>query len=249
MLVNKKSRRIKPNPTLVGTKETNKVVLCLLLLTLIIGLLGICNLILLANNNKLASKRTVFVQEPDGSTQLAQEKDENYRADEVVRSTVANWLPLMWEWDNRIAGSDTVDRGLQIGSGGNLRVPTKVYMASFLLSPEFRWEHLKKIATEIPQEVYKGSVRSVFEIHYLGKPIRKENTYEIIVMGIRTDIAERGQLKRESRYSKTIVLKPVEPYRTVLKDSEPSAFRKQLAELLKNGLMVTSIRDLKPGEI
>lgn len=247
---NRKSRRVKPKTTLISTKETNKVVLSLMGLVLIMIASWLCILILLATNNQLANKRTVFVQQPDGTVVQAQEKDENYRADEVIQATIANWLPLMFEWDNRIAGSKTTDRGIQLGSvNDRFVVPTKVYMASFLLAPGLRWELLKAMSTEIPKEVYRGDVTSIFEIHYLGKPIRKENAYEINVMATRTDISQIGQSKRESRYHKTITLIPVEPYRNVLGKDEPSAFRKQLAELKKNGLAISLVRELKSKEI
>ena len=238
------TRLIKPKKTLISIKETNKVVFCLFLLTVWCGLMAFCNFFLLVNNNKLAGKRTVFVQKVDGDTIEAREEEAVFRSDEVIRATIANWLPMLWEWDNHIPGSNTTDNGVSVGSGQErFRVPTRVYVASYLLSPRLRWEHLKAISKEIPKEVYQGSVRSVFEIQYIGKPIREKDSYKISVRATRTDINDVGQLKRESRFEKTITLIPVEPYRSV--DTEASAFRKQLESLSQGGLIVTSIENLK----
>ncbi len=248
--IKKKSRQIKQRDTLISTNETNKIVVIMLglLVALLFSLLF--NLILLGTNNSLANKRTVFVQQPNGVTVKAEEKDENFRDDAVIRSTISNWLPLMFEWDNRIANSESVDLGLQIDAqGARFKIPTKVYMASFLLDPNLRFEYLKTISKEIPEGVYKGDIRSVLEVRHIGKPIRKGNDYEVNVMAIRTDISTsaRGQLSRESKFYKTLTTSPVEPYRNVLGKNEPSAFRFQLAELLKNGVTISAIKDLKAG--
>jgi hypothetical protein len=241
--IEKTSRRIKPKKTLVSTKETNKIVLCLLLLTTSVGLLAVCNIILIANNNKLASKRTVFVQQFNGATVKAQEMSQDYRSDEVIRYTVANLLPMMWEWDSKIPGTNIKDTGILLGEGAErFKVLTRVYLASYILVPRLRWDILKNIAKEIPTGVYQGHVRSVFEIQYLGKPIRKKDSYEINVIATRTDIDEMGQQKRESRFEKTLTLIAVEPYKSV--DAESSPFRKQLETLLQGGLAVTSIKNI-----
>ena len=242
----KKIRRIKQKKALISSRERNNVVICLFVLTIGVFLMGICNLILLANNNRLAGKKTVFVQQGDGTTIIAKEQDRNYRSDEVIRKSVAKWLTMMWEWNSFIPGTQTRDKGISIGNPKE-KVPTRVYMASYLLEPNLRWEYLKAMMKEIPQEFYTKKVRSVFEIHFIGKPIRKGDTYEVNVIASRTDINESSQVRRSSRYEKTIVLKTIEPYKSV--DAETSAFNKQLEDLLQAGISIIEIKDFNPNDL
>ena len=243
-LTEKTTRRLKPKKALVSSKETNKIVVCLFLLALWNGLMIISLLILLANNNKLAGKRTVFVQETTGNTIVAQEKNKDYRSEEVIRSTISRWLPMMWEWNSEIPGTQTIDEGMSMGVGRDkVKVPTRVYIGSYLLDPTLRWEYLKAIAEEIPKEFYREKIRSVFEIKYLGKPVREGNSYKIDVIASRTDINQTTQEKRASKFHKTIVLKAVEPYKSV--DAETSAFNKQLEILLQGGLTIIEVRNLE----
>lgn len=234
---------IKPKTDLVGIKETNKVVVSLMGLTasLVLSLLG--NLFLLGNNHELATKEKIFVEQRDGATSVAIEKNRNFRSEEVILKTVSNWLYLTWEWDSRISGSDLKDKGVVIRDDRtDYIVPSKVYTASYLIEEGFRREFLKQMAQLIPEEVYSGGLTSQFFIYHLGVPIRKGDRYEVSVIATRVDLSSSGE-KLQAKFNKKIVLKPVEPYRNILGNKEPSAFRKHLAQLMSGGLIIESIQN------
>jgi hypothetical protein len=236
---------IKSKTDLIGIKETNKIVASLMALTgsLILSLLA--NLLLVGNNHQLATKEKIFVEQQNGSTQTAIEQDRDFRSEDVIRTTVSNWLYLTWEWDSRIPGSESRDKGVKIKEEGEQTeyiVPSRVYTASYLIQEGFRREFLKKMAELIPDEVYSGSMTSQFTIYHIGAPIRNKNQYEVTVVGTRVDLTQAGE-KRQARFNKKIVLKTIEPYRNVLGAEEPSAFRKHLAHLMANGLIITSIHN------
>lgn len=234
---------IKQKKELIGIKETNKVVVSLMGLTagLVLSLLG--NLFLLGNNHQLAVKEKIFVEARDGSTSVAVEQDRNFRSNEVILKTVSNWLYLTWEWDSRIPGSDLKDKGVTIEDEQNdYRVPSKVYTASFLTIEGFRQEFLKEMAELIPEEVYSGGLTSQFFLYHLGVPIRKGDQYEVSVIATRIDLSSTGE-KLQAKFNKKIILKPIEPYSNVLGKNEPSAFRKNLAELMSGGLIITDIEN------
>jgi len=238
-------KEIKPNKSLIGIKDTNKIVLTLILLTagLLISLFG--NLALITNNSKLAARDKIFVEQEDGTTQTAVEKDALFRSDEVIKETIINWLYLTWEWDSRIGENDRRDRGITIEKRGvKYVVPTRVYTASYLIEDSFRYEFLKAISKIIPKEVYDGRLTSNLIIYHIGDPIRNKDKYEVEVIATRFDISETGGgEKKQAKFNKILELRAIEPYKNVLGDEEPSAFRRHLNELLKNGLIVSSIRN------
>ncbi|MBW4532338.1 MAG: hypothetical protein KME09_00190 [Pleurocapsa minor HA4230-MV1] len=237
---------IKSKTALIGIKETNKVVASLMGLTGALFLSLLVNLLLVGNNHQLATKEKIFVEQQDGSTQTAIEQDSDFRSEDVIRETVSNWLYLTWEWDSRIPGTEARDKGVKIKEEGGDRteylVPSRVYTASYLIQTGFRQEFLKKMAKLIPDEVYSGSMTSQFTIYHIGVPIRNKNQYAVNVIGTRVDLTQAGE-ERQARFNKKIVLKTIEPYRNVFGADEPSAFRKHLAHLMKNGLIITSIHN------
>ncbi len=234
---------LKPNKALIALKDTNKVVLSLLGLTggLLLSFLMI--LILLVNNNRLAAREKIFVETLNGKTQQAVEKDALFRSNEVIHEFVTNWLYLTYELDSRIPNSTEHDGGVEIEyQKEELKIPSKTYTASYAIIDGFREEFLKKFAEFVPNEFYSGEFISVLRIYHISEPIRKkDNTYHVKVMATRIDKASSGE-KGGVKFNKTIVLKPIEPYRQTT--DEPSAFRNFLEnKLLKSGLLITSIEN------
>ena len=182
----------------------------------------------------------------------AREEDRNYRSDEVIKTTLSNWLYLTWEWNTAIPSSNLKDSGIEIGKPAErLRVPSKTYLASYLIEEGFRQEFLKKIATIIPNTVYQEQVNNTTSniiIYHLSNPKRiDDNTYSINVIYTRTDL-ENGREQSETKSSQTFLLETIEPHQLVLGKNEPSLFRKQLNELLKNGLIISDIKNYSPRE-
>ena len=63
------------------------------------------------------------------------------------------------------------------------------------------------------------------------------------MIATRTDLSNNGE-KAQTKFNKIFVLETIEPYHLVLGKDEPSAFRKQLEQLLKNGLIIKEIKNL-----
>jgi len=238
---NLKSIELKDKTDLINVKDTNKVLLSLIALTGILGISIFGNLILSFNNYKLAKEEKIFVEQLDGTTEVAVEKDYDFRSEEVIRETVSDWLYLTWEWDSSIPNSEKLDSGMKVKyEKESLQVPSKAYAASYLLEEGFRQEFLKGLSELIPTSLYSGNLTSILTIYHIGKPIRDKNQYKVKVIATRKDITSNGE-EREAQFNKIISLKSIEPYRLVLEEDEPNAFRKNQKEILKNGLIITSI--------
>lgn len=242
-----KPLELTPKKALIKSNEKNRVVLIFIILSLGLLTSALINFILAINNFSLAREKKIYVEQLDGTTLTATEEDHNFRDNKVISETVINWLYLNWEWDARIPNSDELDRGInlkdKIDTNKSMRkIPTRTYMASYLLESGFRQEFLKKMSEIIPPSVLSGHTTSNLKIYHVGQPQRlTEDTYQIQVIATRIDLASTGELA-QTDFNRTYVLKTISPYRLVLGEDEPSAFRKQLNQLLKNGLIITSIK-------
>ena len=238
------SFELKEKTDLIEVKDTNRVVVVLTILASSLLLFSLSSLLLGISNYHLAKKQKIYVEQPDGLIEVAQSKDFDYRSEQVVKETITNWLYLTWEWDNRIPNSQEKDPGVTLAHEANyVKVPAKVYTASYLMDEGFRQEFLKRMSELIPQSVYRGALTSNLTIYHLGQPLRNGNQYEIQVIATRTDLSNNGE-KAQTKFNKIFVLETIEPYHLLLGKDEPSAFRKQLEQLLKNGLIIKEIRNL-----
>jgi hypothetical protein len=225
--------------------EQNKIVISLMILAGTSILSAIVIFILVLNNRALSLKEKIYVQQTDGTTQIAQEFERYHREAKQIRETLLDWLSFTFEWDNRIPGSKETDPGYPITN--STKVTSKAYAASYLLAPGFRQAFLKDLAKIIPEGVFSGRVNSHVIVQFISEP-REINTnpgkYQIDVIATRVDTYEGREQQVYIR--KTFTLQAIEPYKLALKKQEPSAFRQQIALLLRNGLMITNITDYSP---
>lgn len=228
---------------LIPAESQNKVVFALLILSTgwLFSILAI--LILLVTNYTLAKREKIYVQQTDGTTLIAQEFEGNYRQPQLIQETVRNWTQLTMEWDNRIPGTEQTDPGVLIDN--NKLVPSKAYLASYLLEDGFRREFLLKLAELVPAEVYRGQFTSNLRIYHISEPRQlSPGIYEVDLVATRIDLGTKGE-KQEIKFNRTFTLQAIEPYSLVLGKDEPSAFRQQLYQLLMNGLLITKIVEFK----
>ncbi|MDJ0570871.1 MAG: hypothetical protein QNJ53_17750 [Pleurocapsa sp. MO_192.B19] len=238
------SFELKTKSDLVHVKDTNKVVVVFTLLASSIIISSLASLILVFTNHALAQKQRIYVEQPNGLIEAASEQDADYRSNEVIKQTLSNWLYLTWEWDGRISGSEELDRGVNLkNEPNNVKVPSKVYAASYLIEDGFRQEFLKGMSQLVPKSVYQGDLTSNLNIYDISDPVRNKDKYEVQVVATRIDISTSGE-EAQTKFNKIFVFETIEPYRLVLGESEPSAFRKQLNQLMKNGLIITEIRNI-----
>lgn len=248
-------RRKTPKDTLYSGNETrprsglvqgeSKLMATFFGLAIALGIGSLITLILVANNRALATRGKVFVQMADGTTQLAQEFDVNYRRPEIIKETAVRWMQLAFEWDNRIPGKDqAVDEGINFDKS-NKRVPTKTYLASYLMEPGFRQEFLRLMASEvIPIDVMTGRRKSILRFYSVSDPRQvAKNRWEIDIVATRVERSATQELG-EIRVNRTITLQAVPAISPALKDSDPEVWRKTLYELTQNGLMIVEVKPL-----
>ena len=253
MLLNKDKKsssvELKEQESLIESKDSNKVIVIFFLLatSLLVSVVGNIGLIYLSLN--LGTREKIFVTRK-GEVEIAREKDPNFRDDKLIEETVSNWLYLTHEWDASVPGTEAKDPGVRLIGDDNkyFQVPTKAYVASYLLEIGFRKEYLQQLSKSVPSEFYGGKIESNLKLYFIGNTERIDDyLYKVDVIFTRTDIQENIELK-ETQVNQTIYLQATEPYRLLLKDEDPSIFRKQLNQLLKNGLIIYKVSPKIPQQ-
>lgn len=235
-------RELKEQKSLVEAKDGNKIIVVFFILTISLLLSIIANIGLVYLSLHLGTREKIFVTR-QGKVEIAEEKDPDFRSDKLIEETVSNWLYLSYEWDSSIPGTTAEDPGIQlIGNDKQyFKIPTKTYAASYLLEIGLRNKYLEKLSVSIPSSFYQGKIKSILKIYFIGNIERiDENLYKVDVIMTRTDLEENVEIL-ETQISQTIYLQATKPYRLVMGKDEPSAFRRQLNELLKSGLIIYKI--------
>jgi hypothetical protein len=246
-LSNKKTLEEKKD--LIKAKDTNKVIIIFFFLGISLLISASINLLFVYLSLTLATREKIFVMR-QGEIEIAQEKDPSFRSEKVIEETVATFLYLTHEWDSQIPERAGKDPGVQLKGEQNkyFRVPTKVYTASYLLEVGFRKQFLQELAKSIPSSFYHGRLSSTLKIYHLGNTERiDDRLYRVKVIMTRTELID-GVEEKETQINQTIYLEATRPYRLVLGNEEPRAFKKQLNNLLKNGLIIYKISPEVPQQ-
>lgn len=239
---NSTEKELNKQESLIETKDSNKVIIIFFFLTICLLISAITNLGFIYLSLHLGTREKIFVTR-QGEVEIAQEKDPNFRSDRVIEETVSNWLYLTHEWDSSIPNSAVKDPGVQLKAENNkyFRVLTRIYTASYLLEVGFRKQFLAKISQQIPSSFYQGKISSDLKIYHIGNTERIDDyLYRVRVIMTRTEKSDTAEIQ-ETQLNQIVYLQATKPYRLVLGDREPSAFRKQLNQLLKNGLIIYKI--------
>jgi hypothetical protein len=221
-------------------------------LIILMGILGVgllvslfANVFLLFNNRALAQRESIYVQQPDGTTAKAAAFDVTHREAEVIKNTAVRWMQLTFEWDNQIPGSNAEDQGYTV-EGTTQKVPTEVYLASYLMDTGFRQEFLRLMGTEkISPGVLQGRIKSSVRFFAISDPRQVgEGLWEVDIVATRIE-RDRNREVAEVPMNRTITLKAIPPVEPVFEELEPLAWRQQMYDLLANGLVIVKVEPLE----
>jgi hypothetical protein len=198
--------------------------------------------------NRIATKKTTFVQLVNGSSLVISEQDYLYRHPEVIKNTVRQWANLTFNWDGIIPGTKELDKGKDIGKGK--RITTNAYIGSFLIQSGqkgFRQAALTALAEITPSRVFGGQVRSKIIISYLSVPRQiKMGEWEVDIVATRVLVNLSGGADEEITFNRTFRLQAVDIPSQPANDNSP--LERQLYEIRSAGLEINKISDFTPNK-
>ncbi len=223
----------------IPEKDTPKLLIIVLFLTGSLFLGTVASLIVAINNRSLATMDRTYVQMADGTAQDIVQVDPLHREPEVIKATAESFIQLMFEWDNKLPSGDK-DAGVSVAG---TKVPSKVYMGSFLMEPRFRTQFLKLMGNEvIPKAVLDGFLESTVVVYEISEPVEiAPGEWEVGLVAARFETNDRGE-QGEVVIRRRIQLKAIRKQGSALLPKDRNiSFRESLRLLLKNQLIITSM--------
>ncbi|MEB3218977.1 MAG: hypothetical protein VKN72_22455 [Nostocales cyanobacterium 94392] len=174
------------------------------------------------------------------------------RTPQVVSRFVSDTMTLMMNWSGTLP-PDTVeenakplqDKGVDIGqheSRGS-KVPLGAWQASYALSSDFRKEFLQKIASMIPQGVFKGTTQVVLIPLSIQSPTKiEEGKWKVKMIANLNVFDQTNNLGEVIPFNKEIFV------RAVVAPSSPvntSNLAEVIYQVRASGLEIYAIRDLQ----
>jgi len=241
-----KAKRVKKNTLLPDSQDI--LPLCFVGLTIFSGFTFLFLLFLSFRVDRIAAKKTTFVQLVDGRSLVTREQDEFYRHPEVIEDTVRQWLSLTFDWSGTLLGTNEPDKGRKVGD--NKRVTTNTYFGSFLIQSGprgFRTEALEAIADLTPPQVFDGKVRSKLLISYMSAPRQtRPGEWQVDVIATRVVVNLSGGKDDEIAFNRTLTLRATDIPDPLSQDA--SALDRQVYQLRSAGLEITKITNFTPGK-
>lgn len=225
------------------------------LIYLLFGLSGITLLLFflaLANRGSLQSiqqelrqkRQQTFVQLPSGESLLVESRPSWYRTDQVIKNVVEQWVRLTYEWDSKLPTQEDYDPGVRFEQDS---IPTKVYLASYLLeSNGFREAFLRSITEVLPTAFFTSRIQGIVEIYSISEPRQiAEGKWEVDLVSVLIERSPNGREKTQE-YNRTFRLESRRiPQQVFENKEETSLLRKKVFELATNGLIITDIKELR----
>ena len=205
--------------------------------------------------SKVANKAPpTLVQQVNGKAFTVRPADHNYREPEVIRRVVSDWATLTFTWGSlpnsqsqhsnpQQASEGTADKGIEV-SGGK-RVPARTWAASFLLSPDFRDEFLKRLSTDIiPEGVFSGDISAVLVPQEISPPQSVgEGRWKVDLMATRIIFDAANPAGTTIPFNRRLYLRAIEPPQNPLQE-EATQHQQVIYQSLESGLQIEEIRPL-----
>ena len=191
----------------------------------------------------------VLVQQPDGTSFLANPKPPNYRDPMVVRNYVHKWVTHTFSLPGSLATSGdkkVIDSGVFMGRE---KVPVNVVSGSFALTAKKRSKFVQAFANEgwIPEDYFSSSpTTKLLEIDELGQPQlidKKEQIYAVNVVATVSSYKEGEPTGEVDFYRRKIIVAPI-PVPQKVPDENAPIYEQLSYQWSKEGLRIDKINPL-----
>ena len=223
------------------------------LLLLLIFFEAASTVLLLAN---LGKAPPTLVQTESGALTAGVMPNE-FRSDEVITKFTEDVFASMFTWDGKLLPTRPIeyttprpDPGKTIKVGKkNIKVPTRVFEASFAFEPLFRQAYLRQLDELIPNGILKGNQNASITFltrEILPPEVVEQGKYQQVIIAEIIVFQDGG-----TRIVDYLPFRKKITYKTV-KAPEFGEFATQEALLISNirqaGLEITNVEEYTPGE-
>ena len=213
-----------------------RILIVLGLVTLIVINLGTCTRL----TNLEKKRSSTLVQQQNGEAFLAQEKDAQYRSPETVTAFIKQWLPLAFNWSNKLPNGES-DPGQSVLSK---KIPSGAWLGSFALAEPLRAGWLETLIKDfnLPSYLVEGNSR-VLMVRHIGEPQNSEaGIYRVTVIGDWVNFKAKDQTGERFEWNKVITMEAIEPSPEAEKTD---TIETAIYSLRSKGLLITSVEDFK----
>lgn len=191
----------------------------------------------------------VLVQLVDGRALKVAPEEALHREPQVIDRLVREWSTLTLNWSGKFPNGDP-DRGMNVGGGK--KIPTSPWVASFILSEDFRSGFLKYLAENwVKPGVFEGQIQTALQVEQIrqpksvidkqGRPLPGHWQVEMVANLLEFDLAQ--PIGTPSTFNKRLFLRAVPPPLYPLIDTG-SEIQKAVYKLRQAGLEIYHIEDL-----
>lgn len=203
----------------------------------------------------LASKPAPsLVQMTDGQAMNVGAMPTKDRIPEVVRRFVTDSLILLMSWSNNLPSQTDVsgnpklmtDPGVKVSfKGGEKRITTAAFQASFTFAENFRNDLVKLVADMTPDDVFNGQVQTALIFQSVTVPEKLEDgKWKVAIVGtlVKSKIGT-GDTDRVT-FNKEVILQAVDTPSLPQDGKFSNPFEAAVYSIRQAGLEIVSMRDL-----
>ena len=192
--------------------------------------------------SKIANRPApALVQLIDGQVLKVAPAAANHRESVVIDRLVREWATLTMNWSGRFPNGEP-DPGVDVGNG---KAPSSAWVASFVLSEDFRGGFIKQIAQMVPTGVFEGRTQTVLQIEHISWPqLLSPGQWQVNIVANLLTIDLAKPIGQPIEFNKQIFLQAVPPPLYPLSDGG-SELQKAVYKLRQAGLEIFQIEDLE----
>lgn len=190
----------------------------------------------------MVSRPYIYVQKPEGVTDIAQPVDKLHRTDAVLSSYAEDWLKLAYTWRSNKPNAHITE--------GNIKYPLPLHMASHAIAPGYRETYLvsthhKYNSLNNNQFNFNQYLTGQYQSHIrvFEQPVVKQikpGLWDVTVIATRTHTQGNSVIAQE-KFNHQLRLKAIDPGNSRITFKNPTSLEKLFSKTQLQGLQIVKI--------
>ncbi|MEM9803954.1 MAG: hypothetical protein AAF959_01650 [Cyanobacteria bacterium P01_D01_bin.56] len=187
--------------------------------------------------------QAVLVQLTTGETLQATPQTPLYRTDDSIQAFVRSTLTAFYTWPGYLpdaAGVPVPDEGQLIQTdAGELRLPSRAYVASYALAEDFQHPFRETLAGMIPSTVYGGGVEAILLIEQISAPTKvAAGRWQVDVVATLKILDTSSNRAEVLPYNRRLTVTAIDP---AVPDATATPHQQAILGVRQSGLQIEAI--------